>query len=182
MRQPTLDDLYFEIYSALLYGAKGLAIFTYFTPPIGNYRNAPINEFGERTQVWYDLKNVLKSVNNRAELLNSLDSTAVYHIPVIQRENGTRGPDSNSLLVSVSDREGAKFAVGEFKHKETGDIYIMILNKDLNNSYPIDLKWQGKTPVTVEINPASRKGEWHNFSGEEKWIAPGHAHLLRVTF
>ena len=72
--------------------------------------------------------------------------------------------------------------MGEFVHKETGDIYIMILNKDLNNSYPIDLKWQGKTPVTVEINPASRKGEWHHFAGEEKWIAPGHAHLLRVTF
>ncbi len=181
-RQPTLDDLHFEIYSALLYGAKGIAIFTYFTPVRGNFRNGPINEFGDRTQVWYDLKSVLKSVHNRASLLNDLESKAVYHIPHIKREKGTRSPDENSLLKKVSNDRNARFAVGEFVHKETGDIYIMILNKDLNRSYVIDLEWQGREPVSVEINPASRKGEWHNFAGEEKWIAPGHAHLLRVKF
>ncbi len=181
-RQPTLDDMHFQVWSALLYGAKGLALYTYFTPPLGNYREAPINEYGDRTQLWYDLRKVLKGVHNRAAILNKLESRAVYHIPVIEREKGTRGPDGNSLLTGVSDGDGARFAVGEFVHTETGETYIIILNKDLNNSYPVNLKWQGKEPAKVEINPASRKGEWHDFAGEEKWIAPGHAHLLKVTF
>ena len=180
-RQPTLDDLHFEIYSALLYGAKGLAIFTYFTPPIGNFREAAISEFGERTQVWYDLKKVLKSVNNRAALLNNLRSIAVYHIPHVSRELGTRGPDERSLLVGVSDDSDARFAVGEFVHQGTGQVYIMILNKDLNVSHSINLKWRNGAPAKVEINPASRKNEWHLLTGEECWIAPGHAHLLRVS-
>ena len=180
-RQPTLDDLNFEIYSALLYGAKGLAIFTYFTPPIGNYREAAISEFGERTRVWYDLQKVLKSVHNRAALLNDLKSVAVYHIPRVSREQGTRGPDERSLLVGVSNDPDARFAVGEFVHRSTGQVYIMILNKDLNVSRPIDLKWRNAPPAKVEINPASRKNVWHLLTGEECWIAPGHAHLLRVS-
>ena len=180
-RQPTLDDLNFEIYSALLYGAKGLAIFTYFTPAIGNFRNAAISEFGERTSVWYDLKKVLKSVHNRAALLNNLKSGAVYHIPHDPRELGTRGPDGKSLLVGISDDPGARFAVGEFVHRSTGEVYVMILNKDFNISRPLNLKWRNGAPAKVEINPASRKGEWHQLRGEECWIAPGHAHLLRVS-
>lgn len=181
-RQPTLEDLYFEVYSALLYGAKGLSIFTYFTPTIGNFRNAAINEFGDRTQVWYDLKQVLRSVQNRAELLNQLDSVAVYHIPLVEREKGTRGFDENSLLKGISPDPRAHFAVGEFVHRETGETYIMILNKDFVHSYPIRLEWQGKQPVRVEINPASQKGQWSLYEGEQRWIAPGHVHLLRVTF
>ena len=181
-RRPTRDDLNFEIYSALLYGARGLAVFTYFTPAIGNYRDAPISEFGERTPVWYDLRSVLKSVHNRAALLNSLESTAVYHIPCLEREKGTRGPDENSLLVSVSDDGDGRFAVGEFVHRITGRKYIMILNKDLNDSHSLNLKWRGDVPSAVEINPASRRDEWHPFVGEERWAAPGHALLLRLTY
>lgn len=181
-RQPTRDDLNFEVYSALLYGARGLAIFTYFTPPIGNYSNAPISEFGERTQVWYDLKTVLKSVHNRAALLNNLESVAVYHIPRLERERGTRAPDENSLLESVSNDGDARFAVGEFVHRTTGQKYVMILNKDLNNAHHLDLKWRGEAPAKIEINPASRRDEWRSFWGEERWVAPGHAQLLRLTW
>ena len=181
LRQPTLDDLNFEIYSALLYGARGLAIFTYFTPPNGNYREAAISEFGGRTRVWYDLQKVLKSVHNRAALLNNLKSVAVYHIPRVSRELGTRGPDGKSLLVGVSDDSDARFAVGEFVHRTTGQTYLMILNKDLNHSHPIKLKWRGASPAKVEINPASRKDSWRKFAGEECWLAPGHAHILRIS-
>jgi hypothetical protein len=86
------------------------------------------------------------------------------------------------ILAGISDMDGARFAVGEFVHSETGETYIIILNKAFNRSFPINLKWQGKVPASVEINPQSRKGEWHNCAGEEKWVAPGHAILLKVTF
>ena len=78
-RIPSEDDLFFEVFSGLTYGAKGIAYFCYFTPQLGNYRNAPIDVWGNKTEIWYYMRRVNNAVRCLAPVYNHLESTAVYH-------------------------------------------------------------------------------------------------------
>ncbi|MHC4517795.1 MAG: hypothetical protein ACYTAS_04340, partial [Planctomycetota bacterium] len=55
--EPTEAGLRFQLYTALAYGGRGIAWFTYFAPAIGNYRQAPIDQFGHKTPTWAMLRN-----------------------------------------------------------------------------------------------------------------------------
>src|SRR5947209_288135 len=57
-REPTAADFKFQVYSSLAYGAKGIAYFTYFAPAVGNYRMAPIDQFGNETANWQNMRYV----------------------------------------------------------------------------------------------------------------------------
>ena len=46
------------VYTTLAYGGRGLAYFTYFAPPVGGYRAAPVDQFGHETPTWHNLQNV----------------------------------------------------------------------------------------------------------------------------
>ena len=180
-RIPTEDDLFFEAFSGLLYGAKGLQFFTYFTPDLGNYRSAPIDLWGHRSPTWYALRNVLCSVHALAPVLNQLDSTAVYHFQPGEPLKREDAPGENSIIRGVSGA-GASLAVGEFRHRQTGDAYVMILNKDLKNSIGIGgLQWRNQ-PTEIRVVSQQRPDKLTWFSGEGTWLAPGHAILLKVSW
>jgi hypothetical protein len=69
-----------------------------------------------------------------------------------------------------------RFLVGELTD-ETGKPYIMLVNKDLNNSfrYRIQLK---KDAVLRHISQYSGREEPFGF--EMDWIGPGAGHLFRI--
>lgn len=183
LRVPDKNDLYFEIYSGLLYGAKGIDIFKYFTPEYGNYREGPVDPFGHKTQTWYNLREVLSTVHVLAPLLNRLKSTEVYHIPVDRMEAGTRGPSRKSLIREIKtwNNDPARYAVGEFADSK-GQSYIMIQNKSLEHSAGIDKIIWKQIPQKVEIVSPFHKNNLRKFAGEARWIAPGRAIFLKVTF
>ncbi|HZQ48074.1 MAG TPA: hypothetical protein VFC07_13740, partial [Verrucomicrobiae bacterium] len=54
-REPTAADFRFQAYSTLVYGARGICWFTYFAPQVGNYRMAPIDQFGNETPNWHNM-------------------------------------------------------------------------------------------------------------------------------
>ena len=63
---PTLAHLRLQIYSDLAFGAQGIQYFTYWTP-LGtqwDFHNAPIDENGERTDVYYLVQQVNGVVQN----------------------------------------------------------------------------------------------------------------------
>src|SRR5688572_14329132 len=45
-RVPTQADFHFHAYTTLAYGGRGISYFTYLAPKVGNYRGAPIDQFG----------------------------------------------------------------------------------------------------------------------------------------
>ncbi|MBP5300706.1 MAG: hypothetical protein J6Y80_04810 [Victivallales bacterium] len=181
-RIPSEDDLFFEVFSGLLYGAKGLQFFTYFTPDIGNYRSAPIDLWGHRTQTWYALRNTLCAVHALAPILNQLDSTAVYHLQNSERLPREDEPGAQSLLSGFSGNTRAGLAIGEFRHRKTGETYVMILNKNLDNSISIGgLNWR-KKPTEIRVVSQQKPEKFTWFAGEGTWLAPGHAILLKVAF
>ncbi|WP_176011827.1 hypothetical protein [Victivallis sp. Marseille-Q1083] len=181
-RQPTEDDLYFEVFSALLYGARGLDFFTYFTLDLdAAFRNGPINEFGRKTPTWYALQNVLSTVHVIADLCSKLQSVRVYHIPLVPEEKGTRPADKNALIASFDCDPEFRFAVGEFRHTETGDTYVMIMNKNLDFTHFFGTVNWNRKPSKIEIFN-QRTGKLRPYRTDEGFLPPGKAVILKLTF
>ena len=63
-RRPTLR---FQAYTTLAYGARGISYFTYFTSTTGNYRLAPVDQFGNSTPTW----DMLRHVNLQIRMLGA---------------------------------------------------------------------------------------------------------------
>lgn len=182
-RIPSENDLFFQVYSALLYGAKGILYFTYYTPSVASYRHAPIDPWGNRTETWYAMRFVNNTVKCIAKTLNRLESTKVYHFVPNGRERLPRedAPEETSLIAAPA-ADNQDIAVGEFRDRENGEIYVMVLNKNLERSTSIaDLQWRNGTPADIQVVSQFRKDTLSRFAGENVWLAPGQALLLKIT-
>lgn len=170
-REPSAADLRFEVYSSLAYGVRGLAYFTYFAPQVGNYRMAPIDQFGHPTPTWGNLQNVNLQIQKLAPTLLNLKSDEVYHFGSIP--NGCHGPSTNSLISSL----GGEFAVGDFTHKD-GSRYVMVVNKNVSKSIPVGPGYRHAPKSVKLISPYT--GQPTPFEGEQVWLAPGAGALLKL--
>ena len=172
--EPDAADLRFQAYTTLAYGAGGIAYFTYFAPPVGNYRLAPVDQFGHETPTWLSLQNVNLQIQKLAPTLLQLTCDDVYHIGAVPK--GCHGPLTNSLLTGVS---GDNFLVGEFTHHD-GARYLLIVNKDRSRSRPCSPQFR-KSPRRLEhVSPYT--GALTPFEGEYVWLAPGQGVLLKVEW
>ncbi|MDB6123329.1 MAG: hypothetical protein JWQ71_2322 [Pedosphaera sp.] len=170
-REPTAADFKFQVYSSLAYGAKGIAYFTYFAPQVGNYRMAPLDQFGNETANWHNMQYVNLQIQKLAPTLLQLTSDEVYHFGSVP--GGCKGPSTNSLVTGM----GGQFLVGDFTHKD-GTRYVMVVNKDLQKSIPC---WpQFRTPPKRLQKVSPYGGELMAYEGEQIWLAPGAGVLLRV--
>lgn len=175
-------DLMFQVYSHLAYGAKGIQYFTYFSPRLGNYRNAPIDHFGGKTSTWYHVQTINRRLAILAPKLLDLKWVRSYHfgnaIPV---EYGVVGADEASLVKEVKNHDGAtpNVLIGELKDSSGAD-YIMIANKDLTNSIGVSLTFKTTPKSMHEFGRFS--GKLEPWSGENAWMAPGEGVLMKVVF
>ena len=171
-REPTAADLRFEAYTTLAYGGRGLSYFTYFAPPVGGYRGAPIDQFGNETPTWHSVQNVNLQVQKLAPTLLRLVSDEVYHIGKVPA--GARPPSTNSLVSTVA---GENYVVGEFTHADRSR-YVMIVNKDLAKSRVCWPQFR-KAPSSLQhVSPYT--GALTPYEGEYVWLAPGQGVLLKV--
>ena len=172
------SDLSFQAFSALAYGAKGIEYFTYASPDLGNFRAAPVDWFGEKTPTWYAAAVVNRRIQVLAPILNRLESTKVYHYSKIDRVPKGQGAPKTSLL---ADNPGGEILVGEFKHTETGEKYVMLVNKDLYEPtrFQVILREPEKWDV-LRISPI-RRDTLQPLVGEQPWLSPGGAVLLKLV-
>jgi hypothetical protein len=173
-REPTAADLRFEIYSALSYGARGIAYFTYFAPPTGNYRNAPIDQFGHPTPTWSYMQNVNLQVQKLAPILLQLTCNDTYHLANVPE--GSHGPGPASLVSSV---DGGDYVVGEFTHRDHSR-YVLLTNKDLKKSATCAPHYTVQPRSVQKVSPYS--GELIPYDGENIWVAPGQGVLLKLIY
>ena len=173
-REASAADLRFEAYTTLAYGGRGLAWFTYFAPPVGGYRAAPVDQFGHRTITWHLMQNVNLQVQNLGPTLLQLTSDDVYHIGKIP--TGAKGPPTNSLISTVT---GDDFLVGEFAHRN-GARYVMIANKEFAKSRICSPQFRKAPKRLQHISPYT--SELTPFEGEYVWLAPGQGVLLKVEW
>lgn len=180
--EPSDATFHLQVYATMAYGGRGIQYFTYYSPQVGNYRLGAIDQFGDRTPTWAMLRRINKEIHALAPVLLKLRSKGVYHYPDVPEMSQ---PLSRSTLVEsvemtqryVRPPVAARFLTGEFED-EQGRPYLMLVSKDLNNSFRfnIHLKQQGRK--LMRISPYSGKEE--PFGREMDWLAPGAGVLLRI--
>jgi hypothetical protein len=169
--EPSPATLRFQLYTTLAYGARGISYFTYFAPKVGNYRLAPIDQFGNPTPTWEMLRNVNLQLHKLGPVYIGLKSLHVFHHPNVP--HGCAGIETSRLVARL---EGDELLVGEFEDGQ-GRPYALAVNKSLHRSTSFDLQFKQAGPVHV-INAYT--GQAEPWAGEQIWLAPGQGMLLGV--
>lgn len=167
--EPTQATIYLQVYTSLAYGVKGLAYFTYYTPPIGSYRLAAIDQFGRKTKTWDYIRTANLQIHQLAPVYLKLQSVNVFHTPNVP--TGSRGLDSSRYLQSIT---GQDLLVGEFQGPDRTP-YIMVVNKSLTNSSSFHPVFKQKGTVMC-VN--AYRGTTGEHGGENVFLAPGQGMLL----
>ena len=167
--EPTPAGFRFQLYTTLAYGGRGISYFTYFAPKIGNYRLAPIDQFGHKTPTWDMLRNVNLQLHKLGPTYIKLKSVNVFHHPNVPE--GCSGIDTSKYLASVS---GDDLLVGEFEGPG-GVPYVIVVNKSLHTSTPFGVQF--KEPGQV-MRVSAYTGTTDPWVGEDCWLAAGQGMLL----
>lgn len=170
-REPSAADLRFQVYASLAYGARGIAYFQYLCPKIGNYRMAPIDQFGHETRTWGDLRNVNLQIQKLAPTLLKLRSDVVYHTGSVPK--GCTGLSDQSLVQKVD----GEFVIGEFTHTD-GTRFLLAMNPNFKSSQPFNPTFRDPAIHPQMVSPYT--GELIDYSGEQSWLAPGQGVLLKL--
>ena len=161
----------FDSSSSLASGARGIVYYSYFAYPVGNYRDAAIDQFGHATPTWDNIQNVNLQIQNLAPTLLQLTSDDVYHFGKVP--SGCHGADANSLVTAMD----GDFGVGDFTHAD-GTRYVMIVNENLLTSAPCHPQFRHAPKSVKLISPYTGNAE--PLEGEQTWLAPGTGVLLKV--
>lgn len=171
-RVPSPADLRFQVFTSLAYGARGIAYFTYFAPQVGNFRMAPVDQFGNETATWQSMQTINLQVEKLGPTLLKLRSDAVYHFGDVP--TGCSGPGETSLVTAIT----GSMLVGDFTHADGGR-YVMIVNKSFTGSTVCQPTF--REPVTRVELMSPYFGTPVPFEGEQIWLAPGQGSLLKLT-
>jgi len=168
--EPTPAGFRFQAYTTLAYGARGISYFTYFSPHIGNYRLAPIDQFGEKTPTWDMLRNVNMQIHKLGPVYVTLKSVNVFHHPEVPE--GCSGIATSKWLKNVQGL--TNLLVGEFQGPN-GEPYVMVVNKDLRNSTWLVVEFKEAGQI---MRVSAYTGATNPWVGEDCWLAAGQGMLL----
>jgi len=186
-RAPSKDDMRWQINTSLAYGCKGIFYFTWYTPLTCNYRDAPIDAHGERSERWYMLRDLHRDFRARFEQVYlGLKSTGVYHWP--QAPAGSELLDGSGIVKSIrGDQQDGEFVVGEFIDEKQRP-WVMVVNRSPRHSSQAHLTFRQEPKAwymlgydgqeVLASGDARPSGDTHAGC----WLAPGWAELIRVEF
>lgn len=173
-------------WSTLAYGGKGLVYFSVIQPPIGNYKMAPYTGFGDKTQVWYSIKEMNYSIHNIMPYYKDLTNVNVYHIGNIPKL--ARGPETAKVIDSIEVEtfdNNNDLLIGEFVGKDN-KYYAIVVNKNRKYSAKINNIKFKKGSKVMHISEYTNPFKWNEdkqvdtLNGEDLWIKSGHGILLRA--
>jgi len=190
-RKPSYDDMRWQVNTSLAYGAKGILMFTLYTPVNEgqyetNYRQGPINWWGERTGTFQAIRDVNREVHDRwGGLFLELDLIRVGHFPEvpIDRVECFLG---DGVLKDI--RLGLGLAphilISEFVHRTTAESYIFIVNANPRDSVQLTAGFRSLS----ELRRYSALGEEISVTSDRRdtfeckfWLAPGQGELYRIV-
>ena len=154
--KPTRDFLRFQIFSQLAYGVQGLSFYTYCIPDYDkndDYRNAPLDKQGNKTDVWYMVRDVLKEFKNVENIFFGAEVLDVNHtgsnIPKGTKRLGNKNIPAPFKNISSS---GEGVIVSHLKNGENE--YLMFVNRDVVNRQKVNFDLS--RPV-IRVTPQGRK-------------------------
>ena len=153
--KPTRDFLRFQIFTALGYGAQGLSYYTYCIPDFdktGEYSDTPLDRNGNRSDVWYMVRDLNKEIHNLEKYFLNAEVIDVSHtgnqIPI-----GTHILSSLPLPFKWLTAEGEGVMVSHFKNN--GKEYLLFVNRDVLKKQKV--RFSRMYPVTRITGDGKRK-------------------------
>lgn len=189
-RNPSTEDLRYQVYTSLAYGAKGLTYFTYLTPDIENYHEAITSIFGYKTAKYPHVRQLNLELQKLGPWLLKLTSTCVYHTGSMpsgcQRHVGAEA-------FTQAEGSGCDLLVGEFIDEKQHP-WVMVVNKDRQHSAWVKVKLHTRHQQIQEV--ARSTGELRSIARDsgtraaagyadgmvvQFWLAPADGRLMRLS-
>ena len=196
-RCPNEDDIRWQLYTSVIHGAKGIIWFYYrMMRSHINYRNAPVNELGEKTETWTWLSRQMRLFHKTyGPLMMRLTHQGSWHFG---RAYGGWPEWKHKAIPLVWDflsNHGLHGVISRFTDSE-GNEYVAILNNDQKESGMFRMVFSQKVKRLwricfggVEHDVATDHGDAVYIVNEtpEKssitvgtWLAPGQMEIYRL--
>jgi len=190
-RCPNEDLFRWQLNTALAHGAQGiLYFFFYMRQPHDNYRVAPMDEHGERTETYAWLSRVNRTfLRWTAPVVKELTLRSVSHAG--RAWGGFKLFAGSGRVSRAQSHHGTPLIVSEFRHT-SGSEYVMLVNNSQTESTQAEVWMRGSKPVlhrvgwgAAEATAAGGEG-WQGAAGEDftvahPWLAPGQMELYRIA-
>ncbi len=153
-RDPSEDDLRWQVNTALAYGVKALFHFTYWSPtndPSFLTSNAIIDTKGNRSPHYEQARCINAAVKAWAPTLMKLKSTEIYHTGTLPK--ATRGLPKDAV---VQIKTVGEFLVGTFKHEDGSD-WLMIMNRALHKPAETTVRFEKSIKRLRELSDKNGK-------------------------
>ncbi|BBH23089.1 hypothetical protein Back11_44340 [Paenibacillus baekrokdamisoli] len=164
-RDPTEEEIRWQVYTSLAYGAKGIQYFTYWTPESGRetFGSGMIDLEGNKTKHYEEVKRLNKEVQDIGSRLLDLKSEGVIHYgsepPLIENPMQAFEP-----IASIS---GDPAIIGCFS-TENGRRSVLVVNSSYRESGTTSLQLKSEVKkVTL----------WKNGALEDKEVTGGKVEL-----
>lgn len=180
-RDPSENELRWQVNTALAYGSRGIVWFTYTTPPWGytlSPSNALIAPDGSRDRKYYEIKQINAELKKLAPTIMRLSSVAVYHTAPVP--DGAK-PLPEDGLIAI---DGGQFVLGQF-NSDRGEKYAMIVNRDHGKSATARLSFSRKVTLCEVSRKTGRLRAIPVVEDGGKWVwryrfRGGEGRLLRI--
>ena len=138
--EPTEQNIRFQVFTALAYGAQGLKYYTYQLPEYDRttreYSNGPLDWDGNRTATWYMVRNVNREVRCLSDVFLGSEVVSVT-------QTGAEIPDgtkrNHNLPRPFLGIESFGRGVTVSHLKKGNAQFLLLVNRDVENSQRIRL-------------------------------------------
>lgn len=189
---PTFNQIRWQAYVSLAYGAKGIVYWTTLPWKDGNpngecYGPAYLDSTGAPTSIYTKLVDLNKAVRAVGDTLFNLDPIAAYHnagngfmLPL--REDSLASPNRiYNIVTSITGSDSAMF--GYFKNRVTGADYLLVVNKSFGTDFNFTVTLGNSADAIDSLNTSTRA--WNSVAGTTSFtvgnLAPGAGRLFRIT-
>ncbi|MBP5738645.1 MAG: N-acetylmuramoyl-L-alanine amidase [Abditibacteriota bacterium] len=175
-RDPSDDDIRWQIYNTIAYGGQGIIYFTYAPPKqdtMFKWGDALLDWDGNKTRRYYAAKTINHEILAMSDTLMSLKSVAVFNTGKVVSEHTRPIPVEN--LIGIADGE---FVLGQFV-SDKGEMYAMVSNKSMTEPQTAVLKFAQDVKVS-EVAPHGGRGRQTAANKWEKTLSPGDGVLIKI--
>ena len=191
-RCPSEDDLRWQLNTAVASGMKGILwFFVYMRNPVSNYRLAPIDEFGERTETYTWMSRVNRHFQHQfGDFFMKANHIATYHVgKTWGGYEAFEAGKTDPAVLDITCDQGLDAVAGFFELD--GERYLALVNNSWTDSglfkihTPKDgrldrMNWNGSFTAVkaAHWDAFYTETETENIGGD--WLAPGQMKVYHI--
>jgi hypothetical protein len=187
-RCPTEDDFRWQLNTAAAHGAKGILWFFFqLFAPMGNFRLAPVDTYGERTETFTWLRRQQRAfLDCPAPVLLGCTLERVQHVGTAW--GGFPLFDGSGRVAEATADQ--PLILSEFRNAD-GRPYLAVVNASQTDSTRMSLRIRGNYPTAYRVEWRDSERLVHGTTARNDyqtddtvivggWLAPGQMELFRV--